>query len=282
MTTLIQSLQHVLESKDPLLPVETKRILLKEALQSYVLDFLYNHPHYRHLNFYGGTCLHVIFNLNRLSEDLDFDNNENLELASLENDLVDMFKNALGYEETIAKSQRSAQGILRVTLKFPLLKDLGLSAHPNESLHLKVEVSHHEQVAEIQHTPVFYHGRSFVPAHFSLETMMAGKMIACLERSFQRGREGAFIKGRDFYDLLWFMQQGVQPLENKLSQDGGQAYTVHSAMSALQEKIQGIRVSDLAVDLLPMFESRSYIESWLENFHANFERYAKNYLQSAV
>jgi len=282
MTTLIQSLQHVLESKDPLLPVETKRILLKEALQSYVLDFLYNHPLYRHLNFYGGTCLHVIFNLNRLSEDLDFDNNENLELASLENDLVDMFKNALGYEETIAKSQRSAQGILRVTLKFPLLKDLGLSAHLNESLHLKVEISHHEQVAEIQHTPVFYHGRSFVPAHFSLETMMAGKMIACLERSFQRGREGAFIKGRDFYDLLWFMQQGVQPLENKLSQDGGQAYTVHSAMLALQEKIQGIRVSDLAVDLLPMFESRSYIESWLDNFHANFERYAKNYLQSAA
>ena len=282
MTNLIQNLQHVLDSKDPLLPVETKRILLKEALQSYVLDFLYNHPYYRRLNFYGGTCLHVIFNLNRLSEDLDFDNNENLELASLENDLVDMFKNALGYEETIAKSQRSAQGILRVTLKFPLLKDLRLSAHSNESLHLKVEISHHEQVAEIQHTPVFYHGRSFVPAHFSLETMMAGKMIACLERSFQRGREGAFIKGRDFYDLLWFMQQGIQPLENKLSQDGGQAYTVHSAMSALQEKVKGIRVSDLAVDLLPMFESRSYIESWLESFHANFERYADNYLQSAA
>ena len=282
MTNLIQNLQHVLDSKDPLLPVETKRILLKEALQSYVLDFLYNHPYYRRLNFYGGTCLHVIFNLNRLSEDLDFDNNENLELASLENDLVDMFKNALGYEETIAKSQRSAQGILRVTLKFPLLKDLGLSAHSNESLHLKVEISHHEQVAEIQHTPVFYHGRSFVPAHFSLETMMAGKMIACLERSFQRGREGAFIKGRDFYDLLWFMQQGIRPLENKLSQDGGQAYTVHSAMSALQEKVKGIRISDLAVDLLPMFESRSYIEAWLESFHANFERYADNYLQSAA
>jgi predicted nucleotidyltransferase component of viral defense system len=282
MTNLIQNLQHVLDSKDPLLPVETKRILLKEALQSYVLDFLYNHPYYRRLNFYGGTCLHVIFNLNRLSEDLDFDNNENLELASLENDLVDMFKNALGYEETIAKSQRSAQGILRVTLKFPLLKDLGLSAHLNESLHLKVEISHHEQVAEIQHTPVFYHGRSFVPAHFSLETMMAGKMIACLERSFQRGREGAFIKGRDFYDLLWFMQQGIQPLENKLSQDGGQAYTVHSAMSALREKVKGIRVSDLAVDLLPMFDSRSYIESWLESFHTNFERYAENYLQSAA
>jgi predicted nucleotidyltransferase component of viral defense system len=280
MTTLIQSLQHVLSTKDPLLPAETKRILLKEALQAYVLDFLYNHPRYRRLNFYGGTCLHVVFNLNRLSEDLDFDNSENLELSSLADNLVDMFQNTLGYGDTIAKSQRSAQGILRVTLKFPLLKVLGLSAYPNETLHLKVEISHHLQVAEVQHTPVFYQGRSFVLAHFSPGTMMAGKMIACLERNFQRGRDGVFIKGRDFYDLLWFMQQGIQPMEDKLAQDGGQAYTVHSAMLALQSKVREILVPDLAVDLLPMFESRTFIEAWLKSFHANFERYAANYLKS--
>ena len=57
MTTLIQSLQHILSTKDPLLPAETKRILLKEALQAYVLDFMYNHPYYRRLNFYGGVSL---------------------------------------------------------------------------------------------------------------------------------------------------------------------------------------------------------------------------------
>ena len=143
-----------------------------------------------------------------------------------------------------------------------------------------MEISHHEQVAEVQNTPVFYHGRSFVPAHFSLETMMAGKMIACLERNFQRGRDGAFIKGRDFYDLLWFMQTGIQPLEEKLARDGKQSYTVQSAILALRDKVNGIRIPDLAVDLLPMFEFRAYIESWLESFHANFERYAENYLKS--
>lgn len=57
MASLIQTLQHILDSKDPLLPSETKRILLKEVLQAYVLDFIYNHPKYRRLNFYGGTCL---------------------------------------------------------------------------------------------------------------------------------------------------------------------------------------------------------------------------------
>ena len=109
MTTLIQDLQHFLSTKDPRLPVETKRILLKEALQAYVLDFLYNHSHYRRLNFYGGTCLHVVFNLNRLSEDLDFDNSKKLDLSTLADDIVGMFQNVLGYDETIAKVLNEAR-----------------------------------------------------------------------------------------------------------------------------------------------------------------------------
>jgi predicted nucleotidyltransferase component of viral defense system len=278
MATLMQILQHVLEQKDPLLPVETRRIILKEALQAYVLDFVYNHPSYRRLNFYGGTCLHVVYELNRLSEDLDLDNNMAINLSNFADELSSMFTNSLGYPDIVVKTQQGENGILRVTLKFPVLNALRLSAHPDEALHLKVEVSHHRQVSIIQNTPVFYHGRSFVPAHFSLETMMAGKMIACLERNFQRGREGAFIKGRDFYDLLWFMQKKVHPLDEKLARDAEKPHTIQSAMEALQEKVTDITVDDLEVDLLPMFESRPFITSWLEHFHANFERYAKDYI----
>ena len=280
MADLIQTLQHVLDSKDPLLPIETKRILLKEILQGYVLDFLYNHPSYRRLNFYGGTCLHVVYGLNRLSEDLDFDNGAETDISRLADDVLGLFQRSLGYAPAEVKSRQGENGILRVTIKLPVLRALGLSPHPSEALHLKVEVSHHKQAAVIQNTPVFYFGRSFVPSHFSLETMLAGKMIACLERNFQRGREGAFIKGRDFYDLLWFMQRGVQPLEEKLANDGKSPYTKRSAMLALKNKIADISTKDLAVDLLPMFESRPFIESWLASFHANFERYAADYLRA--
>jgi predicted nucleotidyltransferase component of viral defense system len=278
MATLTELLQHELEAKGPLLSAETKRILLKETLQAYVLDFLYNHRFYRGLNFYGGACLHFVYGLNRLSEDLDFDNSAGIELGNLAEDLKAMFQNKFAYHDASAKPQRSAQGILRITLKFPVSKDLGISSHPNEALHLKVEVSHHKQVAEIRKTPVFQHGRSFVPAHFSLETMMAGKMLACLERSFQRGDSGAFIKGRDFYDLLWFMQKGIKPLEEKLTSDGNTPYTVRTAMQALHDKINQIRVPDLAIDLLPLFESRTFVEAWLESFHTNFERFVGNYV----
>ena len=167
---------------------------------------------------------------------------------------------------------------MRVTLKFPVLNALGLSPQLAEALHLKVEVSHHDQVAVIQRTPVLVYGRSLVAAHFSLETMMAGKMLACLERNFERGRSGVQIKGRDFYDLLWFMQQRIQPLEEKLARDGKQPYTTASAMLALQEKIAQIKPRDLAIDLLPMFESRPFIEAWLEAFHETFKVLAQGYM----
>ncbi len=283
MATLMQTLQNVLDAKDPHLAMETKRILLKEVLQAYVLDYLYNHPNYRRLNFYGGTCLHVIYGLNRLSEDLDFDNTADVEIGQLSADLAGHFRKTFGYTEVSTKVQEGAgagtwPGIYRVTLRFPLLNALGLSPHASEALHLKVEVSQHHQTAVIQRTPVLVHGRSLVATHFSLESMMAGKMIACLERNFEKGSGGAHIKGRDFYDLLWFMQQNIRPLEEKLARDGAQHYTTHSAMLALQEKIAGIKTHDLALDLLPMFESRTFIEAWLDAFHQTFDRLVAGYL----
>lgn len=278
MATLIQSMQNVLSQRDPLLANETKRIVLKEFLQAYALDFLYNHPIYRKLNFYGGTCLHMIYGLNRLSEDIDLDNKNGIDLGNLEGDLLNFFQSNIGYAEVTVKTQEGEWGIRRTTLKFPILFELGLTSHANESLHLKVEVSQHQQISVIRKTPVLIYGRSFVAAHFSLETMMAGKMLACLERNCQKGSDGTAIKGRDFYDLLWFMQKKVQPLEEKLAKDSINLYTVRSAMQKLSEKITGLRISDLAVDLLPLFEQRQFIEAWLEGFKENFQDYMKNYM----
>jgi hypothetical protein len=278
MATLIQTLQNTLAGKAPQLAIETRRIILKEVLQAYVLDYIYNYPSYRRLNFYGGTCLHVLYGLNRLSEDLDFDNRADLDLSHLGADLAQHFQQAFAYPQVGVKIQQGAGSIFRTTLKFPLLVDLGLSSNPSEALHLKVEVSQHMQEAVIQHTPLLLQGRSLVAAHFSLETMMAGKMLACLERSFESGRSGVTIKGRDFYDLLWFMQKGIRPLEEKLSRDGRQPYTTRSAILALQEKILRIKPRDLAADLLPMFEERAFITAWLEAFHENFQRLVGAYI----
>lgn len=278
MATLTQLMQNVLSQKDPGLPNETRRVILKEFLQAYTLDFLYNHPLYRKLNFYGGTCLHVIYGLNRLSEDIDLDNTNGIDLADLEQDLLIYYRSHIGYADVTAKTQTGEWGVRRTTLKFPILYSLGLTSNANEPLHMKVEVSRHQQISIIRKTPVLLFGRSFVAAHFSLETLMAGKMLACLERNFQKGK-GAIVKGRDFYDLLWFMQQKVQPMEEKLARDGRRPYTVRSAMELLNEKVAAMSISDLAEDLLPLFEQRSFITAWLEGFHENFKAYLKTYME---
>jgi len=269
-------MQNDLSQKSILLPNETKRIILKNYLQIYALDFLYNHPLYHKLNFYGGTCLHLVYDLNRLSEDIDLDNSNQVDLVSLENDLLTFFHSEFGDTKVSAKTQTGEWNVRRITLKFSILYELGLTQFTNEPLHLKIEISPHKQVSVIRKTPVLLIGKSFVVAHFSLERLLAGKLIACLERNFQKGK-GAMIKGRDFYDLLWFMQQRVQPLEEKLAKDGNQSYTIQSAMKMLKEKVETIRLSDLAEDLLPLFEQRSFIEAWLEGFKENFFEYLKNY-----
>jgi len=279
MATLIQLLQNVLASKDLLLANETRRLLLKEALQAFMLDFLYNHNHYRSLNLYGGACLRVVYGLNRLSEDIDLDNQGGIELSGLMDDLLGYVHKVLDYRGASIKGQKSQQGILRITLKLPVLLELGLSSLSNEALHLKLEISHHRQVAVLRQTPIIYYGRSFVPAHFSLESMMAAKMIACLERSFQKGQTATRVKGRDFYDLLWFMQQRIQPLEEKLAQDGQKPYKIASAFETLKKKVELIRPQDLAVDLLALFEQRSFIERWIEAFHENFRDWVRYYIE---
>lgn len=103
-------------------------------------------------------------------------------------------------------------------------------------------------------------------------------MLACLERSFLQGKSGVSIKGRDFYDLLWFMQQRIWPIEEKLAKEGKQTYTVKSAMQALQERVAQIKTRDLALDLLPLFEQRAFIDAWLEAFHDTFHDLAGYYL----
>lgn len=276
MASLIQTARNVLSQKDPLLPNETKRIILKEFLQAYTLEFLYNHPDYRKLNFYGGTCLHIIYGLNRLSEDIDLDNSDMVDLSMLESDLLNYFQSYIGYPQVAAKTQVGEWGVRRTTLKFPVLYELGLSAHTGEALHLKVEVSQHPQVSIVQKTPVLQFGRSYVASHFSLETMMAGKLIACLERDFHKGE--STVKGRDYYDILWFMQQKIVPLEEKLARDGKRPYTTQSALAMLDEKVQKINLNDLAADLLPLFEKRTFIEAWLESFKDNFTAYYQAYL----
>ena len=278
MAALIQVLENHLNQKGREISNLHQRVMLKEILQSYVLSFLYNHKDYRFLNFYGGTCLRVIYNLNRMSEDIDLDNSRQVNIDSLEMELRNFFKNATGIDQTSSSLQISKNQITRITLRFPVLFALNLSNHENENLHLKLEISHHQQTAVIQKTPVVYYGKSFIPNHFSIETMFSGKILACLERNFQVGESGVDFKARDFYDLIWLMQQKLQPDSQKLENDGKHPYEIKEAFHILDKRVKNIAVSDLKRSLTPLFDNPEFINFWCEAFHENFELFSRYYL----
>ena len=107
---------------------------------------------------------------------------------------------------------------------------------------------------------------------------MTGKMLDCLKRCVQVGGSGILIQSRDYYDLLWFMHQHIKPFAENLEQDRDQPFNVATAKMAIQEKAKWIKPEDLAVDLLPLFEQRTYIEAWTDAFQENFRAYVKYYL----
>ena len=246
-----------------------RRILAKDFFIAHFLYFIYNHKNYRRLVFYGGTCSRVVFDLARISEDIDLDNSEGINLDKLAADLIEFTKHELKIDGADVHCQKGELGIMRWTIRMPVMKELGLSPNRSEKLHLKIEISRHQQEKTIKQTPVLRHGRTMVIRHFDEPSLFAGKIIACLERMR--------IKGRDYFDLIWFMQKQVKPNEIKLAKDGKKSYTTRTAMLALAKKIKIVRQEDLLIDLRPLFAEPVFVEEWVKNFKDWFKRYGEFY-----
>ena len=78
MNNIIKELkQSVAEAREENFNEGALRARLKEVIHYNVLDALYN-SEFKELIFYGGTCLRVLYDLPRMSEDLDFEGNEKM------------------------------------------------------------------------------------------------------------------------------------------------------------------------------------------------------------
>ena len=191
-----------------------QRNILKEYLQIFVLDFIYSNKKYKDLVFYGGSCLSQCYGLPRLSEDLDFvDIKKRINLEELAPDLEDYFKNKTDLSP-IAKIQK-----FRIYLKFHILEELGL-ANKNESnmLLLKVEVFKEFDFCKkynIEIKPIFKLNKSLIVKVFDLPTLMSTKIRAVLNRKWEKtnkqGNTLLTVKGRDYFDLMWYIEKGVRP-----------------------------------------------------------------------
>ena len=211
---MYQEIFQDLLREHPSVPDLFKRNLLKEYLQVLVLSLIYSKPQYQSLLFYGGSCLRHCFGLERLSEDLDFvDLTRKVSLNSLSEDLTLFFQKELGLD-LICKIQK-----FRIYLKFPILSALNL-AQKGESnfLFLKIEVFKEFTYCErfkVEVKPLFKFGKTLLVRTFDLSTLMATKLNAILYRKWEKttktGESLIKVKGRDFFDLMWYLQKGIKP-----------------------------------------------------------------------
>lgn len=249
------------------------KIALKEILQDYILAAIYTNSEFRNLKFIGGTALRKLYSLNRLSEDIDLASPESFDLEKLKDSILSYFKN-LDYNDVDASTQ-SGDLVYRIIVKFPILNRVGLSGYENEKLHVKVELTHTKEIRSkvitknLANTPV-------VITSYPIELLMSGKVLACIDRTYKKGNTGIQIKGRDFYDLVWYMEQSIVPDEAFILAVNP-TYTLANVFKILDAKVDKITESDLLIDLESFFENKEAIQIWCSHFHELYANSRKNY-----
>lgn len=255
----------------------TKRLLIKDHLITYILDYIYHHPRYRKLVFYGGTCAEIVYGLPRLSEDIDLENSAKIAIDEFGNDLETYLRKKFKLENLDVYVQKGEGGIHRATMRIPrVLYSAKLAPTENEKLHVKVEMSNHVQVFQIETTPIVRGGKVMTIVHFDKSSLMAGKMIACMERVFKKGVTSAMVKGRDWYDLWWYLSQRVVPNEEKLRADSEGKVGADEAWKIIGKQLKTLKRRDLEVDLIPFFADQVFINDWLDNFKVYYKNLLKN------
>jgi len=265
------------ESRDNGLSNDLIRNRLKEYLHYFVLDFIYN-SEFKDLIFYGGSCLRILYDLTRMSEDLDFETDKNFDFEKLVLALKKHFTENLNFKEKFSVSKDT--GINRIFLTLPVMRELGLSSHSSETLRIKIEIrpvpsSYLKNIKPI-FTPVYRYGKSFIVKHYGLPTLFSSKLAAILsrpEKGFTVGKaeEKINFKGRDFFDLSWYMGKGILPNEEMLKINGfyesiGEIFDQIAVFIANTELKMGLKK-----DLEPLFVSKNFVDNFVSNFRDEFQ-----------
>lgn len=236
-------------------PSERRKNVLREYLQAHILFSLQAGRAFEQLAFVGGTALRFLYGLRRYSEDLDFSLEQPKAydfqrlLNRVESDLT-----KAGFEITMHPHEGTP--VHSAFVRFPgLLSECGLSPHPTQKLSIKIEVDTSPPAGATLQTTVI--NRHFLVAlqHHDLPSLMAGKLHALLSRSY--------AKGRDIYDLLWYLSRSeptspnILLLRNALIQtqwSGGQV-TVETWKSVIELRLRELDFAEIVTDVAPFLES---------------------------
>jgi predicted nucleotidyltransferase component of viral defense system len=243
---------------------------LREVLQEIALLGLWRSRFFERAAFYGGTALRILYGLDRFSEDLDF----SLLRPSAEFDLsrycnaLEKEIRAFGFEATVTGKTKSAQSTIQSAfLKADTLKRLLVvnateiltaTIPPGQVLKIKIEVDTDPPSGFDTETRFLLQPIPFSARALSLPDMFAGKMHAVLCRGW-KGR----VKGRDWYDLVWYVanhpQLHLKHLEQRMIQTGH----LKKTESLTPEKLSTI--AETVVGKLDVDQARREVEPFVKD-----------------
>lgn len=250
------------------------RSLLKERLQHYVLQFISGSPYSQNLLFKGGTCLRFFYDLPRLSEDLDFDviNSDNFNLSKFSEDITKHFVQSLQFKDFVTKLAGNKHTLY---LKFPILDQVIPNFNISDSPILFVRFDISPTSGSKYQTDISTKSISsfaFIIRHYALPDLFAGKIAAILQRETIEGTEKlARIKGRDYYDLIWYLERHISPNWEYLQELTSKNKVEIS--KALQLKIDNLDLKIVEQDLLPFFPDSNFVKSFCQNLPQLFAKY---------
>ena len=221
-------------------PVQARN-RVREYLQARLLAALQHSGAMLSLAFHGGTALRFLYAFGRFSEDLDFA----LERAPEQYDFRRYLRairaelTPEGYTVDLKINDRKT--VHSAFVRFPgLLYELGLSPHPDEALAVKIEVDTRPPSGAGLETTVVRRFTLLQLQHHDKASLLAGKLHAILQRNY--------TKGRDLYDLLWYLSDpdwpppNLEMLNNALKQTGwpGALLTPETWPVVLRERLQNL------------------------------------------
>lgn len=229
--------------------------LVREYLQARVLESLQDSGVFLRWAFLGGTALRFLFSIPRFSEDLDF----SLIKAGVDTGFRDALaevKRALGLEGYRIEIKVNEQKMIASAwLRFPgLPHELGFSTQPSQTLSIKVEMDTRPPPGARIVTSIVRRHVTLNLCHYDKASLLAGKLHAVLSRNW--------TKGRDLYDLGWYLADRTWPAPNlellnaALAQTGwqGPVMTPSNWRDELHHRLEALDWENARADVRPFLE----------------------------
>lgn len=269
----------MLRPYNPVTPLDWTHAI-REVVQEIALLGLWRSGFFEEAAFYGGTALRIFHGLNRFSEDLDFSLLEEGGSVRLESALASIKTELAAWGlsfEAEPKSSGNQTGIesafLKGNTRINLLnvgvpEELNRHFPHNQKITIKLELD--TTPPPLASTEVKTHllPTPFQVRLYDLPSLFAGKLHAMLFRDWK-----SRVKGRDFYDFVWYISRRVPVnllhLEARIMQsEKKQAERIDMAavQTLLKERIQSVNIAAAAEDVRPFLRDPRELQLWNEEF----------------